>query len=48
MQRIRRNQLLTPGDLEELEQFLVSHGDGDESVISRARNELKGFGLFIR
>ena len=48
MQRLRRNQPLTPGDLEELEQFLIKHGVGDENVISKARDEFKGFGLFIR
>jgi len=37
MQRLRRNQPLTSADLNELEQFLVSHGIGDQQVIERAR-----------
>jgi type I restriction enzyme R subunit len=48
MQRLRRNQPLTPGDLEELEQFLISHQVGDQEAISRARKEFNGFGFFIR
>jgi type I restriction enzyme R subunit len=48
MQRLRRNQPLTPADLNELEQFLLSHGIGDQQAIARAREECNGFGLFIR
>jgi type I restriction enzyme, R subunit len=48
MQRLRRNQPLTPTDLEELERFLISHGVGTEQVIARAAEEASGFGLFIR
>ena len=48
MQRLRRNQPLTASDLQELEQFLISHGIGDEQVIARAAEECKGFGLFVR
>ncbi|MFM9102987.1 MAG: type I restriction-modification enzyme R subunit C-terminal domain-containing protein, partial [Cyanobium sp.] len=48
MQRLRRNQPLTPADLNELEQFLISHGIGDQQTIVRAREECNGFGLFIR
>jgi type I restriction enzyme, R subunit len=48
MQRLRRNQPLTPADLNELEQFLISHGIGDQQAIARAREECNGFGLFIR
>lgn len=48
MQRLRRNQPLTSADLDELEQFLISHGIGDQPVIERAREECNGFGLFIR
>jgi type I restriction enzyme R subunit len=48
MQRLRRNQPLTPADLNELEQFLISHGIGDQQAIERAREECNGFGLFIR
>jgi type I restriction enzyme R subunit len=48
MQRLRRNQPLTPGDLDELERFLLSHGVGSEQAIQRAAEESNGFGLFIR
>ncbi|NBU70834.1 MAG: hypothetical protein EBS53_05190 [Bacteroidetes bacterium] len=48
MQRLRRNQPLTATDLQELEQFLISHGIGDAQVIARAAEECNGFGLFIR
>ena len=36
MQRLRRNQPLTPGDLDELQRFLLSHGVGTERAIQRA------------
>ena len=48
MQRLRRNQPLTPADLEELQRFLLSHGIGSEQAIHRAAEECNGFGLFIR
>ena len=48
MQRLRRNQPLTPADPNELEQFLISHGIGDQQTIARAREECHGFGVFIR
>lgn len=48
MQRLRRNQPLTPADLEELQRFLLSHGIGSEQAIDRAAEECNGFGLFIR
>ena len=48
MQRLRRNQPLTSADLNELEQFLISHGIGDQQAIARAREECNGFGVFIR
>jgi type I restriction enzyme R subunit len=48
MQRLRRNQPLTPGDLDELQRFLLSHGVGTERAIQRAAEECNGFGLFIR
>lgn len=48
MQRLRRNQPLTASDLQELEQFLLSHGIGDDRVIARAKEEWNGFGLFVR
>ncbi len=48
MQRLRRNQPLTPADLDELQRFLLSHGVGSEQAIQRAAEECNGFGLFIR
>jgi type I restriction enzyme R subunit len=48
MQRLRRNQPLTASDLQELEEFLISHGIGDAQAIARATEESQGFGLFIR
>jgi len=48
MQRLRRNQPLTPTDLHELQRFLLSHGIGSEQVMQRAAEECHGFGLFIR
>jgi len=48
MQRLRRNQPLTPADLDELQRFLLSHGVGSEQAIQRAAQESNGFGLFIR
>ncbi|MFM8525056.1 MAG: type I restriction-modification enzyme R subunit C-terminal domain-containing protein, partial [Cyanobacteriota bacterium] len=48
MQRLRRNQPLTPADLDELQRFLLSHGVGSEQAIQRAAQECSGFGLFIR
>jgi type I restriction enzyme R subunit len=48
MQRLRRNQPLTPADLNELQRFLLSHGVGTERAIQRADEECNGFGLFIR
>jgi len=48
MQRLRRNQPLTPSDLQELENFLISHGIGNQQLIDQATEECQGFGLFIR
>jgi type I restriction enzyme R subunit len=48
MQRLRRNQPLTPADLDELQHFLLSHGVGSEQAIERAAEECNDFGLFIR
>ena len=48
MQRLRRNQSLTPADLDELQRFLLSHGIGSEQAMQRASEECNGFGLFIR
>jgi type I restriction enzyme R subunit len=48
MQRLRRNQPLTPADLDELQRLLLCHGVGTEQAIQRAAEECNGFGLFIR
>lgn len=48
MLRLRRNQPLTPADLDELQLFLLSHGVGTEQAIQRAAEESNGLGLFIR
>jgi type I restriction enzyme R subunit len=45
LQRLRRNQPLTPVDLQELEKMLVAAG-GTEPLINEARSQ--GLGLFIR
>ncbi len=47
LQRLRRNQPLTPSDLAELEQMLVEAG-GSKDIISEAREKSHGLGLFIR
>ena len=46
MQRLRRNQPLTPADLDELQRLLLCHGVGTEQAIQRAAEECNGFGLF--
>lgn len=47
LQRLRRNQPLTPQDLEELEKMLVKAG-GTPALIDEAKSECKGIGLFVR
>jgi len=47
LQRLRRNQPLTPTDLEELEKMLVEAG-GSKALIDEAREQSHGLGLFIR
>ncbi|KAE9640434.1 DUF4145 domain-containing protein [Pseudomonas sp. PB103] len=47
LQKLRRNQPLTALDLEALEQMLVESGGG-AGEISRAKEQAKGLGLFIR
>jgi type I restriction enzyme R subunit len=47
LQRLRRNQPLTPTDLEELEKMLVEAG-GSKSLIAEASAQSHGLGLFIR
>ena len=47
LQRLRRNQPLTPTDLVELEQMLVQAG-GTQSLIDEAKQNSSGLGIFIR
>jgi type I restriction enzyme R subunit len=47
LQRLRRNQALTPQDLEELEKMLAAAG-GTPALISEAKEQSKGIGLFVR
>ncbi len=47
LQRLRRNQPLTPSDLEELGRMLVEAG-GSQEVIQQATEQSQGLGIFIR
>jgi len=47
LQRLRRNQPLTPSDLQELERMLVEAG-GTTEVIAQATEQSHGLGIFIR
>lgn len=47
LQRLRRNQPLTPTDLDELQRMLVAAG-GTDSLIKEATEQAHGLGLFIR
>ena len=47
LQRLRRNQPLTPSDLVELERMLVDAG-GSQEVIQQATEQSHGLGIFIR
>lgn len=47
LQRLRRNQPLTPTDLIELEKMLVEAG-GTQSQIDEAKEQSHGLGIFIR
>ncbi len=47
LQRLRRNQPLTPADLEELEKMLLEAG-GTLTLISEAKEQSHGLGIFIR
>ena len=47
LQRLRRNQPLTPTDLNELEKMLLDAG-GTPSLIAEARTQCQGLGLFVR
>nr|WP_324291785.1 type I restriction-modification enzyme R subunit C-terminal domain-containing protein [Cupriavidus sp. D39] len=47
LQRLRRNQPLTPSDLSELEKMLLEAG-GTQDLIKEAKERSHGLGLFIR
>jgi type I restriction enzyme R subunit len=47
LQRLRRNQALTPSDLNELEKMLIEAG-GTQALIDEAREKSHGLGIFIR
>ena len=47
LQRLRRNQSLTPSDLVELEHMLVDAG-GSQELIEQAKEQSHGLGIFIR
>jgi type I restriction enzyme, R subunit len=47
LQRLRRNQPLTPSDLDELGKMLVDAG-GSQEVIQQATEQSHGLGIFIR
>jgi len=47
LQRLRRNQPLTPADLDELEKMLLAAG-GSPQLISEAKEQSHGLGVFIR
>ncbi|MDT3670760.1 MAG: DEAD/DEAH box helicase family protein [Aromatoleum sp.] len=47
LQRLRRNQPLTPTDLDELERMLLQAG-GSAELISEAKHKSHGLGIFIR
>jgi type I restriction enzyme R subunit len=47
LQRLRRNQPLTPSDLTELERMLIDAG-GSQALIDQAKQENQSLGLFIR
>ncbi len=47
LQRLRRNQALTPTDLQELEKMLLQAG-GTQTLIDEALAQSHGLGLFIR
>lgn len=47
LQRLRRNQPLTPSDLSELEHMLEEAG-GSKEIIDQAKEQSHGLGIFIR
>ncbi|MGB5082034.1 MAG: type I restriction-modification enzyme R subunit C-terminal domain-containing protein, partial [Burkholderiales bacterium] len=46
--KLRMNKSLTPADLAELERMLKENGVGDAENISRAKENSRGLGLFVR
>ena len=46
--KLRMNEPLTPTDLSELEKMLVQAGIGSSENLTRAKQESKGLGIFIR
>lgn len=47
LQKLKRNQPLTPSDLDQLEHMLLDAG-GTQEVIDRAKEQSNGLGIFIR
>ena len=48
LQRLRRNQQLTPADLTSLEEMLLQSGAGSREDVDRAREEAEGLGILVR
>ena len=48
IQKLRRNEQLTPQDLAELERIFLSESVGSEADLKKIRSEVGGLGLFIR
>jgi len=48
VRKLRMNEPLTPGDLNELERVLIEAGVGTTENLKRAKQESAGLGLFIR
>jgi type I restriction enzyme R subunit len=46
--RLRMNKALTAMDLAALERLLVESGVGDEEIVTKAKEESQGLGLFVR
>lgn len=46
--KLRRNEPLTPVDLQELERILVGAGVGTAADLAKAREQSQGLGLFVR
>ena len=48
VRKLRRNESITPRDLEDLEGILLNEGVGTAADLERAKKESQGLGLFIR